>query len=50
MGLQLQDLPMKLSGVTYSVVGITAAIVIIARLTRRPNVSKMNKTTYVLPR
>jgi hypothetical protein len=49
MGLQLQDLPMKLSGVTYSVVGIAAAIVIIARLTRGPNVSKMNKTTYVLP-
>ena len=47
MGFQLQDLPMKFSGVTYGAAGIAAAIVIIARLTRRPNVSKID---YLLPR
>ena len=49
MGLQLHELLMKLSGVTYGVAGIAAAIVtaiMIAKLTRRPNVSKMTKTTH----
>jgi hypothetical protein len=46
MRFQLQELPAKFSGVTYGVAGIAAAIVIIARLTRRPNVSEMNKTTH----
>ena len=41
MGFQLQELPMKFSGVTYSVTGIAAVIVIIARLTQRHNVSKI---------
>ena len=45
MGFQLQELLVKFSGVTYGVAGVAAAIVIIAILTRRPNVSKMNKTT-----
>jgi hypothetical protein len=48
MGFQLQELPMKFSGVTYGVAGITAAIVImIAKLMRRdPNVSKMNRSSH----
>ena len=44
MGLQLPELLMKLSGVTYGVAGIAAAIatvIMIAKLTRRPNVSIM---------
>ena len=44
MGLQLHELLMKLSGVTYGVAGIAAAIVaviMIAKLMRRPNVSIM---------
>ena len=49
MGFQLQELPVKFSGVTtYGIAGIVAAIVIIAILMRRPNVSKMNKTTHFL--
>jgi hypothetical protein len=46
MGFQLQELPMEFSGVTYGVAGIVAALVIITKLTRRPNVSKMNKATH----
>ena len=49
MGFQLHESLMKLSGVTYGVAGIAAAIVtaiMIAKLTRRPNVSKMTKTTH----
>ena len=46
MGFQLQELLVKFSGVTYGVAGVAAAIVIIAILTRRPNVSKMNKITH----
>jgi uncharacterized membrane protein YuzA (DUF378 family) len=46
MGFQLQELPTKCSGVIYVLAGVAAAIVIIAMLTRRPNVSKMNKTTH----
>ena len=46
MGFQLQELPVKFSGVTtYGIAGIIAAIAIIAMLTRRPNVSK---TTHSL--
>ena len=46
MGFQLQELPVNFSGVIYGVAGIAATIVVIARLTLRPNVSKINKTTY----
>ena len=46
MYFQLHELPIKFSGITYGVAGISAAIVIVARLTRRPNVSKMNKLTH----
>ena len=46
MSFQLQELLAKFSGVTYGVTGVTAAIVIIAILTRRPNVSIMNKTIH----
>ena len=45
MSFQLQELLMKFSGVAYGVAGIAAAIVVIARLTRHPNISKMNQTT-----
>ena len=46
MSFQLQELLAKFSGVTYGVTGVTAAIVIIAILTRRPNVSIMTKTIH----
>ena len=47
MGFQVQELPMKFSGVAYGVAGIAAAIlIIIASLARCPNVSKMNKITH----
>lgn len=45
MGFQLQEL-VKFSGVTYGVLGIAIAIVIIGMLTWRPNVSKMNKIIH----
>ena len=49
MSFQLQELPVKFSGVTtYGIAGIIAATVIVAMLMRRPNVSKMNKTTHSL--
>ena len=46
MCFQLQELLVKFSGVTYGVAGIAAVIVIIAMLTRHPNVSKMNRTAH----
>ena len=47
MGFQVQEVPMKFSGVTYGVAGIAAAIlIIIASLARCRNVSKMNKITH----
>jgi hypothetical protein len=45
MDFQLQELLAKFLGVTYGIAGVAAAIIIIAMLTRRPSVSKMNKTT-----
>ena len=48
MLFQLQEPPVKFSGVTYGIAGIAAAIFIIARLRRLSNVSKIDKTTLPL--
>ena len=39
MGLQLPEVPVGISGVTYGVAGFFAAAIVVAELFRGPNVS-----------
>jgi hypothetical protein len=41
MGFQLPELPVNISGVIYGVAGFFAAIIVVAKLSRGPNVSML---------